>query len=117
MKIIIISKVVSGIRPVAIGFDGNFTVLRGRLSDILKKNLIQNLLDEKITSDVQVDKSYNSCNELINEGANLLLISPYVKSAVNTKDIDKSFLYFLTEEEFVNGDVSNIVKYIKSRNI
>lgn len=113
MKIIIVSKVINGVKPIPIGFEGDFTFLKGKLSGMLEKELTQNLLNEGIICDIEVDYTYDSCEELINEGADILLISPFVKSRVDVNNIEKQKIYFLSEEEFMNTNVNDIVKYIK----
>ncbi|MGL4991165.1 MAG: hypothetical protein ACRCYE_05700 [Sarcina sp.] len=116
MKIIIISKVISGARPVPVGFDGNFSILKGTYSNNLAKNLSQKLLKEGLTSNIEVDTTFNNCTELINDGADLLLISPYIKHLIDVNDIDKKNIYFLSEKEFINTETSTIVEYIKIQN-
>lgn len=116
MNIIIISKSISGARPIPIGFDGNFTILKGTYSNNLAKKISQNLINEGIQSNIEVDKTFNSCIDLIDDGADLILISPYIKHLVDTKDIDEKYIYFLSEKEFINADINAIVKYIKILN-
>lgn len=116
MNIIIISKAISGARPVSVGFDGNLTILRGTYSNNLAKNLSQELLNEGLTSTIEVDKTFNSCAELINDGADLILISPYIKHLIDVQGLDKNYIYFLSEKEFINADIKALVQYIQNLN-
>ncbi|MGE7948469.1 hypothetical protein [Lysinibacillus sp. NPDC093688] len=66
---------------------------------------------------VEVTHGFESPEELLENDGVLVLISPYLKSALDHIDFSKSGYYLLTEAEYNSENVDNILKYIKTHKI
>ncbi|GAB6169564.1 hypothetical protein JCM1393_20240 [Clostridium carnis] len=114
-SIIIISKVNIGISPGArVGINRKgLNIFKKTLSTSLKDNLKEKLIEENMDYNVEVDNSYDNCENIIKKGVNLLLISPYIKDKIDIKNINKKYYYILSEKEFNEGYVEDIIEYLK----
>lgn len=112
-NIIIITKTIVGIRPNPFGFDGRKNLLGKPFSRILQENLTKELSKRNMGYKVTIDTSYESLDDLLNKGVDLLLISPYIKAQVDLSRIDKSKYYILSEEEFNTGNINKIIEFLK----
>ncbi len=63
---------------------------------------------------VKLDQSFGDMEELIKEKTNLILISPYIKNYVDISNIDENKYYILSEKEFLEGNIENIIKNLSS---
>lgn len=113
-NIVIIAKVLVGMRYNPFGLDGGQILFKKSLSEKLKSALKERFIQGKMDYDVTVDTTYESCETIIRNGASLLLISPYVKNMVDVTNMDSKRYYFLNEDEFNNSDVEGIIRYLKS---
>ncbi len=109
-KIIIISKAIVGARPAPFGYNGIFLKksLREKLQDKLNKYFKDNNIDYM----AETDESYKDIKELIAEGYDKVLISPYIKDKIDLKNIDNNKYYVLTYEEFNDCIIDNIINSI-----
>ena len=115
-NIIIISKVVVNAKPIRVGFDQNINPFKKRLSTSLEASLKESLTKENLEYTVSIDQTYDTCKELIENGADLILISPYVKTMVDLSNLDKNSYYLLSITEFEDSNVDNIINFIKKLN-
>lgn len=112
-NIVIVSKVIFGARPKPFGMDGGLNIFKKSLSETFKENLNKKLKEKNMNYEASVDFTYDSLKNLIKDGASLLLLSPYIKEIVNTSNINKNDYYILSEKEFINGYVENIISYLE----
>ncbi|MEW8974011.1 MAG: hypothetical protein AB2375_07435 [Tissierellaceae bacterium] len=112
-KIVIVSKVIVGIRPNPFGLDQGANIFKKSLSENLKENLEQELKEKSMDYKVFIDYTYDSLKSLIQDGASLLLISPYIKGYVDINNIDEDKYYILSEKEFNTGYVNDIISYLE----
>lgn len=106
-NIIIIAKVIVGARPNPFGMDGGL--------NIFKKSLSETLKEKNMDYEVHVDSTYDDLKNLIQDEDTLLLISPYIKDKVDIDGISKNNYYILSENEFNNGYVEDIITYLENK--
>lgn len=111
-KVVILSKAIVGKRPIAYGLDRGFNPFRKPLSKVLQDNLNTKFKELNMDYQAVVDKSYGNMEDLIKEGADTILISPYIREYVNVKGIKSKYYYMLNEEEFVQGKLKNIINLL-----
>lgn len=63
---------------------------------------------------VEVTHGFESPEELLENNAVLVLISPYLKSLLGHIDFSQSGYYLLSETEYNSENITNIIKYIKT---
>lgn len=112
-NIVIVSKVNFGARPNPFGMDGGLNIFKKSISETFKDNLNKKLKEKNMNYEASVDSTYDSLKNLIKDGASLLLLSPYIKEIVSTNNINKNDYYILSEKEFINGYVENIISYLE----
>lgn len=120
MNIIIISKVIIGMRPNPFGVDKGLNIFKRSLSKKLKDNLEKDLNENGGDYKISIDNSYESAAQLIQNNADLLLISPYVKDYVELDNLNENSCYILSEKEFNKGYTKDIIIYlykVKNRKI
>lgn len=115
-NIIIISKVITGMRPNPFGMDKGLNIFKKSLSKNLKDNLDKNLKENGMDYRVSIDHTYDSIANLIQNNVKLVLISPYVKDHINLNNINKNNYYILREKEFNDRYVKDIIIYLKKVN-
>ncbi|CUU49427.1 hypothetical protein [Clostridium beijerinckii] len=113
--IIIIAKVIVGVRPNPFGMDGGLNIFKKSLSEILKEKLNQKLKEKNMDYKVNVDSTYDDLKNLIQDEDTLLLISPYIKDKVDIEDISKNNYYILSENEFNDGYVEDIITHLENK--
>ncbi len=106
-NIIIIAKVIVGARPNPFGMD--------RGLNIFKKSLSETLKEKNMDYEVYVDSTYDGPKKLIQDEDTLLLISPYIKDKVDIDGISKNNYYILSENEFNDGYVEDIITYLENK--
>ncbi|WP_026885560.1 hypothetical protein [Clostridium beijerinckii] len=114
-NIIIIAKVIVGARPNPFGMDRGLNIFKKSLSETLKEKLNQKLKEKNMDYAVHVDSTYDSLKNLIQDEDTLLLISPYIKDKVDIGGISKNNYYILTEKEFNDGYVEDIITYLENK--
>lgn len=112
-KIVIVSKVIVGMRPNPFGLDQGVNIFKKSLSENLKENLEQELKEKSMDYKVVIDSTYDNLESLIQDEASLLLISPYIKGYVDTNNIDEDKYYILSEKEFNTGYINDIIDYLE----
>lgn len=112
-NIVIISKVIVGVRPRAIGMERGLNIFKKSLSKKLKENLDKKLKEKNMDYRVEIDRTYESLEDLIKNGADLILISPFIKENIDVKNINKNNYYIMSEKEFLDGYIEAIVDYIE----
>ncbi|MGD6842548.1 hypothetical protein ACQCVH_08485 [Bacillus infantis] len=115
-NIVIVSKVVVGARPNPFGIDRGLNIFKKSYSKTLESHLNQIFLEKGLDYKASVDSTYDSLTELIQNGARLLLISPYIKEYVDVHILNNDRYYILSEEEFNNGYTENIIAFLKEMN-
>ena len=116
-KIIIINKVIIGIRPYPFGYDGlNISFLKKSLSSKLQDKLNEYFKNNNINNIEEIDKSYKPIEEIIDKNVYKVLISPYIKDKICLQNLNKNIYYILTEEEFNNCFIDNILKNLEIEN-
>ncbi|MFS0781477.1 hypothetical protein [Bacillus sp. 1P06AnD] len=113
-NIVILAKVIVGVRPNPFGMDGGLNIFKKSLSDKLKNKIKERLVQENMDYEVSVDTTYDSCESIINNVANLILISPYIKNNVEVNNLNPKSYYLLNENEFNEAYVEDIITYIKN---
>ena len=78
-EIIIVSKTTLGLRPRPVWPDGGLNPFKKSLSRKLSDALNEKLKEKKMDYEADVDHSYDSLEDLVRNGADLVLISPYIK--------------------------------------
>lgn len=116
-NIIIIAKVIVGARPNPFGMDGGLNIFKKSLSETLKEKLNQKLKEKNMDYKVHVDSTYDDLKNLIHDEDTLLLISPYIKDKTDMECISKDNYYILSETEFNDGYVEDIITYLENKNI
>lgn len=76
MDVIIISKVITGIRPNPFSMDKGCNFFKKSFSKKLKDNLDRALKENSMDYSVSIDKTYASIDSFIQNDAKLVLISP-----------------------------------------
>lgn len=113
--IIIIAKVIVGARPNPFGMDGGLNIFKKSLSETLKEKLNQKLKEKNMDYEVHVDSTYDDLKNLIQDEDTLLLISPYIKDKVDIDGISKNNYYILSENEFNDGYVEDIITRLENK--
>jgi len=113
-NIVVLAKVIVGIRPNPFGMDGGLNIFKKSSSETLKNKIKERLIQENMDYDVLVDTTYDTCETIINNGASLILISPYIKDKVEVKNLNPKSYYMLNENEFNNAYVEDVITYIKN---
>lgn len=113
-NIAILAKVIVGMRPNPFGMDGGLNIFKKSLSETLKNKIKERLIQENMDYDVSVDTTYDSCETILHNGASLILISPYIKNNVEINNLNPKSYYMLSENEFNNAYVEDIITYIKN---
>lgn len=116
MDVVIISKVIAGIRPNPFGMDKGFNIFKKSLSEKFKANLDQALKENSMDYSVSIDKTYANIDSFIQNDAKLVLISPYVKEYVNVNNMSANNYYILSEKEFNDGYTKDIITFLKQTN-
>ncbi|WP_342506362.1 hypothetical protein [Sporosarcina sp. FSL K6-2383] len=112
--IVILAKVIVGIRPNPFGWDGGWTIFKKPLSEKLEVSIRKRLRQEGMDYDVSVDTTYDTCETIINNGASLILISPYIKHIVEVNNLNPRSYYLLNENEYNDAYVEEIIANIKN---
>lgn len=108
-KIVIVAKVSLDSRAKPVGLDGGVNFFKKSLSRSLSDNLNERLIEENMDYQADVDQTYDSLEDLIRNGADLVLISPYIRDNISTENLDEANYYMLNEQEFLDGEVDNII--------
>lgn len=115
-KIVIVSKVAFGARAMVFGLDGTTNPFKksrsANLRQVLQKQLAENHLDYT----VEVDNFTGDIQQMHKDGADLILLSPYVAKAFALNEAEKEYCRVLREEEYLNGETGRLVEFLKSRN-
>lgn len=109
-KIVIVSKVISGVRPNPFGLDGSGNPFKKSFSEKLKEELNNSFKEKNMDYTVEIDTEFDPLEKIIKNGAYKILISPFIKDAVNLDEIKKDDYYILNEDEFSNCVIDNILK-------
>lgn len=114
-KIVIISKWSMGTTPAQLGYEGKINPFKKSSSTLLIDKLNEEFEKEGLDFEVVRDNDTN-VEILVNKNTDLILISPYVKAAVlpTLTEDEKKKCYFLTENEFIELEVDNIVNVAKN---
>lgn len=116
-NIIIVSKAVTGIRPNPFGPEGRLNIFKKSQSETLKENLNQKFKEKNMSYKAAIDFTFDSLEDLIRDGASLILISPYIKERIDMSNISKNQYYILSEKEFNEGYTENIISYLEDLDI
>lgn len=112
-NIVIVSKVVIGSRPIAVGPDKGLNIFKKSISTNLKNTLNEIFKAKNMNCIASVDHTYDTLDKLINDGADLLVLSPYIKTHIDTSNLSKDDYYMLSEEDFNNANVEKIIDYLE----
>ncbi len=99
-----------------IGLDRGINIFKKSFSEKLEENLIKELKENNLDYNVEIDRFYGPIEFLVNEEDDLVLISPYIKNIVDTSNMERSNYYLLNENEFLEGNVENIIKHLVKNN-
>ena len=99
-----------------IGLDRGINIFKKSFSEKLEENLIKELKENNLDYSVEIDRFYGPIEFLVNEEDDLVLISPYIKNIVDTSNMERSNYYLLNENEFLEGNVENIIKHLVKNN-
>lgn len=113
-NIVILTKDIVGMRANPFEMDGGLNIFKKSLSETLKNKIKERLIQENMDYDVSVDTTYDSCETILHNGASLILISPYIKNNVEINNLNPKSYYMLSENEFNNAYVEDIITYIKN---
>ena len=111
-SIMIVTKIPMGMRGVPIGIDGN---LFKKNSTTLKKNLQNKLKEKKLDCTVEVNNYKGDLLEMKQDGANLILLSPYIKTLVDVSGLEEKDYYFMSESDYLHCSIDNILYAIEAR--
>ena len=98
-KIAIIPYVTNG-RNSQVGCDGHFNIFKKKRSTVLKVEVV-------------IDVNHGDLQFLKREGVNLFLIPEDIASYMDYSGINMEECFQLTHDEYENGNVDRIVKYIE----
>lgn len=110
-SIVIVAKVAFGFRGWPIGLDGN---IMKKNSIRLRNDLRKRLREKGVECDVAVD-NHTDIRTLKSSGADLILISPFIKSYIDVSEINEEDYCFISEEAFLSGDSEEIVDMLTGR--
>lgn len=113
-EIVIVAKTTLGLRPRPVGPDGGLNPFKKSLSRKLSDALNEKLKEKNMDYEADVDHSYDSLEDLVRNGADLVLISPYIKENFSTSNVDKANYYVLSEDEFNHAKTENIISYLEN---
>ena len=99
-----------------IGLDRGINIFKKSFSEKLEENLIKELKENNLDYNVEIDRFYGPIEFLVNEEDDLVLISPYIKNIVDMSNMERSNYYLLNENEFLEGNVENIIKHLVKNN-
>ena len=111
-KIAIIPYVTNG-RNSQVGRDGHFNIFKKKRSTVLKENLQSALASKNQEVEVVIDVNHGDLQFLKREGVNLFLIPEDIASYMDYSGINMEECFQLTRDEYENGNVDRIVKYIE----
>ena len=111
-KIAIIPYVTNG-RNSQVGCDGHFNIFKKKRSTVLKENLQSALASKNQEVEVVIDVNHGDLQFLKREGVNLFLIPEDIASYMDYSGINMEECFKLTHDEYENGNVDRIVKYIE----
>jgi len=111
-KIAIIPYVTNG-RNSQVGCDGHFNIFKKKRSTVLKENLQSALASKNQEVEVVIDVNHGDLQFLKREGVNLFLIPEDIASYMDYCGINMEECFQLTHDEYENGNVDRIVKYIE----
>ena len=111
-KIAIIPYVTNG-RNSQVGRDGHFNIFKKKRSTVLKENLQSALASKNQKVEVVIDVNHGDLQLLKHEGVNLFLIPEDIASYMDYSGINIEECFKLTRDEYENGNVDRIVKYIE----
>lgn len=78
----------------------------------LKKNLQKKINEIGLFYDVKLDTNDGDLKYIKKDGANLILISPYIYEWMDFDGIEKADYYELSTDEFDNGKTDKIMEYL-----
>lgn len=107
-NVVIVPKVAI---PRAFGLDGRF-LFKKSWSRQFKEKLNKRFLESGMNYQASVDITYEDLETLLSQGANVLLISPYIKNKVNTDNLNSGDYYVLSRDEFNNTQVEDVLKFL-----
>ncbi len=107
-KIVIVSKTNIGMKANTFGFDGSINILKKSLSKQLKENLNEYFKNNNMEYIVEIE-NHETLENIIKNGAYKILISPYLKNAIDLSSLDKNSYYILNEDDFLNSNIKNIL--------
>ena len=111
-KIAIIPYVTNG-RNSQVGCDGHLNIFKKKRSTVLKENLQSALASKNQEVEVVIDVNHGDLQFLKREGVNLFLIPEDIASYMDYSGINMEECFKLTHDEYENGNVDRIVKYIE----
>ncbi|WP_458120693.1 hypothetical protein [Paenibacillus sp. Z6-24] len=113
-KITIVKAVVMGSTPRSYQYDKG-GIFRKSLSRTLEENLSKEIRAHQLDYVVEIDQDYLFLEELLEQGTDFILISPYVSTFINFNGIPKDRFYIMTPEEFDQGQTSHIMEILQQR--
>lgn len=115
-KVAIVPFVTNG-RNSQAGHDGHLNFFKKKRSAVLKENLENALLSEKLNVEVIVDVNHGDLQGLKREGVDLMLIPEEIVSYIDYTNINKKEeCYKLSGDEYEDGEPTKVVEYIKRAN-
>lgn len=111
-KIAIVPYVTNG-RNSQVGHDGHFNIFKKKRSTVLKENLQSALASKNQEVEVVIDVNHGDLQFLKRGGVNLFLIPEDIASYMDYSGINMEECFQLTHDEYENGNVDRIVKYIE----
>ncbi|WP_297521970.1 hypothetical protein [uncultured Clostridium sp.] len=116
-KIVIISKTVTGAKPIPVGDELGINILnpfKKSFARLLKDKLSKEIKENNLDYTIEMDQSYDDLKVLLDNDAHLLLISPLIAKFVDVDDINEFEFYQLTENEYYNTNTENVLAYLKA---
>ena len=110
-KIVIVSQTNIGMKSSTFGFDGSINPFKKSLSKQLKENLNEYFKNNNIEYITEVE-NYETLENIIKNSAYKILISPYLKGAIDLSNLDKNTYYILNEDEFLHSKIDNILTFL-----
>lgn len=89
--------------------------LKKKRSTVLKENLQSALASKNQEVEVVIDVNHGDLQFLKREGVNLFLIPEDIASYMDYSGINMEECFQLTHDEYENGNVDRIVKYIEKK--
>ncbi|ANF94971.1 hypothetical protein [Paenibacillus bovis] len=113
-KITIVKAVVMGSTPQSYQYD-KAGFFRKSLSRTMEENLSEEIRKNQLDYVVEIDQDFQFLDELLAQGTDFILISPYVSTFINFNGIPKERFYIMTPEEFDQGEISHIMEILQQR--